>query len=122
MTVAFLADECFPGFLVRALLEAGFDVTRSADTHPGADDNDVLTLAVHEQRILLTEDNDFGDLAVRLKLPVLGLIRVDLKSISRDAQVTRVIESLRQLGDEVRGAIVSIEPSRTRLRKLSCNG
>jgi predicted nuclease of predicted toxin-antitoxin system len=115
---AFLADECFPMFIVRALRDAGFDVERSADTHPGAPDREVLDLAARERRILLTEDTDFGELAVRLKLPAPGIVRIDLKTLSRDAQAARVVETLARLGDEISGAIVSIEPSRTRIRRL----
>jgi predicted nuclease of predicted toxin-antitoxin system len=119
MTVAFLADECFPAFLILALREAGFDVTRPADSAPGLDDIDVLGMAATEQRILLTEDNDFGELAVRLGLPTPGVVRIDLKSMNREAQIARVLESLAILGEDVERAIVSIEPSRTRIRKIA---
>jgi predicted nuclease of predicted toxin-antitoxin system len=119
---AFLADECFPLFIVRALRDICFDVKRSADTHPGASDRDVLDLASRERRILLTEDTDFGELAVRLKLPVPGIVRIDLKSLSREAQAKRVVETLNRLGDEIYGVIVSIEPGRTRIRKIAFVG
>lgn len=118
MTIAFLADECFPAFIIQALREAGFDVSRSADTKPGVADTEVLELAVREQRILLTEDNDFGELAIRLGLPSAGIIRIDLKSLGKVAQATRVLETVARLGTEARGAIVSIEPSRTRIRRI----
>jgi predicted nuclease of predicted toxin-antitoxin system len=118
MRVGFLADECFPVFLIHALREAGFNVVRPADTGQGKSDIDVLGLAASEQRIVLTEDNDFGELAVRLGLPTLGVIRIDLKPLNRESQVARVLETLRSLGDEVRDAIISIEPSRTRIRKI----
>lgn len=64
--VAFLADECFSVPLVRALRGAGYDIVRSADAAPGASDEEVLALAVSQTRILVTEDNDFGDLVLRL--------------------------------------------------------
>ena len=41
---------------------AGYDVPRSADTNPAAPDELVLALAFAQSRVLLTEDNDFGDL------------------------------------------------------------
>jgi predicted nuclease of predicted toxin-antitoxin system len=116
--VAFLAEECFSGAIIRALREAGFDATRSADLIPAAADQDVLELAVREQRVLLTEDNDFGELTMRLRLPSLGIVRIDLKSLSKQAQARRTVETLAKLGDEVCGAIVSIEPGRARIRKI----
>jgi len=50
----FLANENFPGAAVAAL---------------GASDPDVLAWAAREQRILLTFDKDFGELAQRSALP-----------------------------------------------------
>jgi len=116
--LAFLADECFSGFILRALQDAGFDVTRSIDSLPGADDSTVLELAVREDRILLTEDTDFGELTVRLGLPAVGVVRVELMALNRTARAQRVIAALKQLGEQVHGAFVSIEPTRVRIRPL----
>ncbi|MEQ1612338.1 MAG: DUF5615 family PIN-like protein [Hyphomicrobiaceae bacterium] len=115
---AFLADECFSGPLYRALRAAGFDITRSADDCPAAPDEDVLKLAYAQGRILLTEDNDFGDLTVRLGLPTHGVVRVDLKALDRTAQEARIVRALTDLGTKIEGALVTIEATRTRLRHL----
>ncbi len=58
----FLADESCDFAVVRALRGAGHDVLAVADVSPRADDEQVLELARQEQRILLTEDKDFGRL------------------------------------------------------------
>ena len=55
---------------------------------------------------------------MRLGLPSVGIVRTDLKSLSKQAQCGRTVDALIKLGDEVLGAIVSIEPGRTRIRKL----
>jgi predicted nuclease of predicted toxin-antitoxin system len=115
----FFADECFSGALVRAMQGAGYDVVLSSDTARSADDEDVLAMAVREGRILLTEDNDFGDLTVRLGLPTLGVIRVALKPLDKPAQAQRLLGARASLGDRVDGALVTIEVARTRVRKLT---
>ena len=115
---AFLADECFSGPLVRAMRTAGFDVSCSADTARAAPDEQVLALAFNQGRILLTEDNDFGDLVVRFGLPAHGVVRVALKSLGKPDQAVRLIKALNELGDKVQGAMVTIEPSRTRVRPI----
>lgn len=115
---AFLADECFSGPLLRALRVAGFDVTRPADVMPGTADREVLALALSQGRVILTEDTDFGELTVRLGLPTHGVIRVDLRSLDRAAQARRLIVCLEALSDSVIGALVTIEPTRARLRRL----
>jgi len=58
----FLADESCDFAIVRALRAAGHDVVAVTERLPGAEDQAVIDLAVREERILLTEDKDFGQL------------------------------------------------------------
>ena len=91
---------------------------RSALTLPAAGDADVLALAYAQIRVVLTEDTDFGELAVRFNLQTHGVVRVALKPLVVAQQVDRLIGALDDLGSQVYGALVTIEPRRTRLRKL----
>ena len=100
-------------------MTAGFDVTRSSDTLPSAPDEQVLALAHQQGRVLLTEDNDFGDLVVRLGLPTRGVVRADLKTLDRSAQATRIVDALLALGDKIEDTLVTVEPGRCRVRKLA---
>ena len=118
MITGFLADECFAGPLVRAMRTAGFDVSRLADSASGASDEQILAVAFAQDRILLTEDNDFGDLVVRLRLPTHGVVRVALKSLARADRGSRLVKGVTELGHKVRGALITIEPNRTRVRLL----
>jgi predicted nuclease of predicted toxin-antitoxin system len=118
MTAAYIADECFSGRVLRALRDAGFDVIRSVEINPSASDVEVLELAFSAGRILLTEDTDFGDLVVRSGLRTRGVVRLELNALSRQARAQRAVQALTQLGEGAWGAIVSIEPSRTRVRRL----
>ncbi len=58
----FLADESCDFAVVRALRAAGHDVLAIAELTPRAEDDAVTDLAVREERLLLTEDKDFGRL------------------------------------------------------------
>ncbi len=58
----FLADESCDMAVVRALLEKGYDVALVRDRERGMEDESVARIAQQEQRILLTEDKDFGQL------------------------------------------------------------
>lgn len=62
MSLALLADENFPGHVIRALVAAGHDVLSVASVSPGISDRAVLELACRSGRRLLTFDADFGDL------------------------------------------------------------
>jgi Domain of unknown function (DUF5615) len=65
----FLANENFPGPAVTALRAAGQDVAWVRLAKPGASDPEVLAWAAREERILLTFDKDFGELAGHTVLP-----------------------------------------------------
>ena len=65
----FLANENFPGAAVIALEAAGHDVVWVRIAAPGMTDPDVLAWAAREERILLTFDKDFGELAGGSVLP-----------------------------------------------------
>jgi predicted nuclease of predicted toxin-antitoxin system len=65
----FLANENFPGAAVTALGAAGHDVVGVRIAAPGMTDPDVLAWAAREERILLTFDKDFGELARGSALP-----------------------------------------------------
>ncbi len=60
-----LADENIPLETVRALRAAGHDVFSATEATPGAADSDHLRRAIAEDRLVLTFDRDFGELAVR---------------------------------------------------------
>src|SRR3990172_2080429 len=57
-----LAHESCDFAVVRALRAAGHDVVAIAEVTPRAEDDAVIDLAVREERLLLTEDKDFGQL------------------------------------------------------------
>jgi len=78
-----LADENFPGLAIKALREQGHDVAWVREDSPGSKDIDVLARAQAEDRILLTFDKDFGELAFRWGLPAasgLVLFRISAPS------------------------------------------
>jgi predicted nuclease of predicted toxin-antitoxin system len=61
----FLANENVPGEVVEAARQAGHDLASIADLSPGADDDAVLRTALADNRVLVTFDKDFGEMAFR---------------------------------------------------------
>jgi len=57
----FFADESCDFAIVRRLRSIGFDVRAVVEDMPGKPDPEILKTAVSENRILLTEDKDFGE-------------------------------------------------------------
>jgi predicted nuclease of predicted toxin-antitoxin system len=57
-----LADENIPGRAIAFLRERGEDVVAVGEICPGKSDQEVLALAIMQERILLSFDRDHGDL------------------------------------------------------------
>jgi hypothetical protein len=64
-----LANENFPGDAVEALRERGYDMAWVRSDAPGSSDEEILARAQAENRIIVTFDKDFGELAFRSRLP-----------------------------------------------------
>jgi len=61
-----LANENVPSRVIIALRGDGHDVSCIQEIGPGSTDEQVLQIARNEDRVLLTFDKDFGELAFRL--------------------------------------------------------
>jgi predicted nuclease of predicted toxin-antitoxin system len=115
----FLADENVSRLVIERLRAGGLDVTSVGATRPGAQDKDVLRAADIEGRILTTEDHDFGELVIRQRLAVRGVILLapDRLSNAMEAEVVADIVSVH--ADKLLGNLVVIEPGRIRVRPLA---
>ena len=71
----FLLDESADFPLATYLTNLGHDVTAVAHEYPQAlRDREVLAIAQREQRILIANDRDFGELIFRQRLPHSGVL------------------------------------------------
>ena len=74
----FLVDESSGKKLFNHLVECSYDAKFVTEILPGANDEKVLELAEKENRILITNDKDFGELVFRLNRPSFGTILLRL--------------------------------------------
>lgn len=118
----FLADECFDAGLVKVLRDDGHEVLYAVETLRGAIDDDVLTRAFSEGRILLTEDKDFGELVYRLQRPAYGIVLLRFDVAERALKVPRLRHLLRDYTERLRGAFVVLEADKIRIRPLARSG
>jgi len=113
-----LANENFPGDAVKALRARGHDVVWIRTEAPGSKDQNVLERASIENRILVTFDKDFGELAFRWKLPVsAGIILFRITAKSPEGLVRKVVDAIESRMDWP-GNFAVIEESRIRMRSL----
>src|SRR4051794_25672796 len=90
----FLADENVPADAVAAARGAGHDMAWVKEIAPGADDATVLARAVSQQRVLVTSEKDFGEMAFRrgkATTPGIILMRPRLRSPQYVIQFTLTV-------------------------------
>ena len=114
----FLLDGSADYPLAAYLADQGHNVTAIAHDYPRAlKDQDVLALALNEQRILITNDRDFGELIFRQRLPHAGVILFRLGAedlaIKRSWLAYVVEHHARDLGD-----FIVITDRRVRIRRM----
>ena len=114
----FLADECVDAPLVTHLRTAGHDVHYLAEQRRGLTDPEVLAAAHEQDRILLTEDKDFGELAVRQGHPVPGVVLLRIDPMRRALKESRLDAALAHFGERLHGRYVVVHEDRFRSRPL----
>ena len=114
----FLADENVSRLVIRRLQASGFDVISIGEARSGTPDRVVLETANAEDCILITEDRDFGELVVRQRLGVRGIILLELDRLSNVAEAEAVVHVVNVHAESLLGHLVVIEPGRVRLRPL----
>jgi len=111
----FVADESCAGPVVQALREAGHDVIAITEVAKGATDDEVLELALEKNRVLITEDRDFGELVYARGRSSAGVILVRFPTHMRHAKTTTVVEAVSKLSSRLRNAFTVVEPGRVRI-------
>jgi len=111
-----LLDTCITPFAKSQLEAAGHDVVWAGDWPEDPGDEAILTLANGQERVLITLDKDFGELAILRALPHKGIVR--LVNFRAAQQGPLSVEILSRLGEDLmRGCIVTAEPGRIRIRR-----
>ena len=112
----FLLDVCVASNVLRKTLsDLGHNVLSARDGYASASDQVLLELAYREERVLVTEDKDFGELVFSLRLRHPCIVRLDgLTAKEEVAAVQNLIERLSAAMQH--GAIIVITGNRVRIR------
>jgi predicted nuclease of predicted toxin-antitoxin system len=113
-----LANENFPGDAVEALRALGHDVAWIRTDAPGSTDIDVMARASRDDRILVTLDKDFGELAFRNQLETCSGIVLLRVFPPIPARVTALATQVFESGRDFSRLFVVAEVGRIRERPL----
>jgi predicted nuclease of predicted toxin-antitoxin system len=111
----FLIDESVSIDVANYLRSAGHDVVHIAEIAAGTFDEDVLNRAVEGNRILITNDKDFGELVFRSGQPHHGVLLFRLKNENAPNLVNVLTSLLEQHSNHIAGQFATVREDRLRL-------
>ena len=84
----------------------------------GAIDDKILSDAYKEERILITEDKDFGELVYRFKKPTYGIVLLRVDVHERDVKWSRLKRLIDDYGTKLQGHFTVVDAQKFRFRPL----
>lgn len=113
-----LADENFPRVAVTALEQQGHDIVWIRTDAPGSSDGEIMVRAQAEERIILTFDKDFGELAFRFGLPATSGIILFRLPLFTPSRLTNLVVLVLATRSDWSGLFTVVESDRIRTRPL----
>ena len=115
----FLLDECCNVELALSLRKEGHDVLYVTESNPSISDREVLQISYSENRILITEDKDFGELVYRFKLKTQGVILLRFSISDRHLKWTALKKLVDIKSKDLKGKFVVVDKDKYRIRHLN---
>ena len=114
----FLADVNIEKDLVEFLNKQGFDVLWIPDYDCRLKDNDLLELANKENRILITNDTDFGEIVFLQKKISEGIILLRVKGQKVNIKLRVLKKLLKFHSNKIKNNFIVISERRIRIRPM----
>jgi predicted nuclease of predicted toxin-antitoxin system len=112
----FLLDVNASGAVAEWLIQYGHDVVEVCHKDPRMSDNEILSWAVKEGRVIITTDNDFEEMIWRQGKSHSGVLR--LENLPRSERIKLLRDALDRHGPDLEsGAIVIALSKKFRVRK-----
>src|SRR5687767_8430822 len=117
-----LADENVHAGLVAWLRSSGHDVSYAAESLASEPDEAVLRRASDENRVVVTDDKDFGDLVVHQRLSTAGVLLLRLQDPSLAVRIARLAARWTEIERQLPGHLVVVSDRKIRARTLPSRG
>jgi predicted nuclease of predicted toxin-antitoxin system len=113
-----VVNENVSASVIRELRSRGHDVLAAKEGMPGTNDESILARAQAENRLVVTHDKDFGELAFRFGLPAnCGVLLIRLSGQSAQADIELVLNVI-DSRDDWAGHFSVADRGRVRMRPL----
>ena len=118
MSAKFLADESVDSRIVRHLRAKGIAVLSVREDFRGSSDKRVLEVSRQFDRILLTEDSDFGEWVFAHREEVVGVLFLRYRHDQIQQITATITDFIQRRGDTLRGKFITITPKKLRIRDI----
>lgn len=113
----FLVDESTGPRVAAWLVSQGHDVVSIYDSARGAADENIVQMAFTEDRILITNDKDFGEKVYRDRKPHRGTILLRLDDEGAASKINALEHLLENYSNQITGKFVVVTDTRVRFAK-----
>jgi len=116
-----LIDANMPRLITRSLTALGYDVVDIRDVEvPGVADERIFEIAQQEGRVIITRDQDFGNVLLYPPGFHSGIIVLKTQALSSESIKDLLVRFLAEIKeDEVSGSLIILEKHRYRIRRGS---
>lgn len=118
MRLKFVADENIPLQVVYKLREESFEVISITESFSGSTDLEVIEISKKEKAFVLTFDKDFGELIIRLKMQISGIVILRFQPYSVDYIFNRIVQVINFLNSHPGDNFVVVDEKKLRIKKL----
>ncbi len=113
-----VADESVDFGIVKVLRQKGYNVVSILEEFQGITDKEVLRIAIKCKALLLTEDQDFGELTYRLNFSHNGVFLIRLYDMNRSERINLVVNTLVAHLDKLENRFTVLNKKGIRIKSL----
>ncbi len=114
----FLVDENAGYSIIKYLRKQGYDTKSVSELFPSRDDIFIMGKANQEDRIIVTNDKDFGYLIFKSNIPALGVILLRFRDESPALKINAINTILRLPEEKMLNHFIVASESKIRIRPL----
>ena len=113
----FLVDECTGPAVALWLREQGHEVFSVYERARGLEGDDVIRKAFEENRVLITNDKDFGEKVYRERRPHRGVVLLRLEDERTASKIAAIRRLLRDYAERLEDSFVVMTEKRVRIAR-----
>lgn len=117
MSVKFLTDVGVGKKVEGWLAENGYDVEAIRDLDPRMSDQEILSIAIQDIRLVITMDKDFGEMVYHAGQQHTGVLLLRLEEASGEEKMRVVAEIVSGHADKLAGKFSVYQKGRLRIRR-----